>query len=330
MRKKLNKLALGCIVLMCCSLTACKQGVPKDVIKPDAMEAILYDYNVAKAMADELPYDERYKQPLYTDYVYRKHHITEAQFDSSMVWYTRNTEELSKIYTNVTKRLKDDQGAINHLIAVRDKKPKMSERGDTVNVWYDKKLYKLTPAFASDRITFTLPTDSNFKAYDEIRWRMRYDFLKSSSDKQKVQAVMAMSLTFENDSILATTKKIEESGWHTLSLKSDSAYKIKEINGFVYLPEDSIKTALLVDEISLFRYHRPEQDSINKEKQKILLSDSLKNDSIKKAKDAVTKKDSIKKQEAVKVEQEQPVRRSPHDMDRPRPRKGNNNREVRR
>lgn len=325
MRKRLSKLGIGCAVVICCSLSACKQGVPKEVIKPAAMEAILYDYNVAKSMAEDLPYDERYKQPLYTDYVFQKHRVTQAQFDSSLVWYTRNTEELSKIYANVAKRFKDEQGAINHLIAIRDHKPKMSERGDTVNVWYDKKLYKLTPTFASDRITFTLPTDSNFKAYDEIRWKMRYHFLKP----QPAEAIMAMSLTFDNDSILAKTKKIDKSGWYTLSLKSDSSFKIKEISGFVYLPEDSIKSTLLIDEISLFRYHRPEQDSINKAKQKVLLNDSLKNDSIKKAKELSTRKDSVKKQEPLKVEQEQPSRRNPHDMDRPRPRKGNN-REVRR
>lgn len=322
MRKMLSRLGVGFAVLICCSLSACKQDAPKSVIKPAAMEAILYDYNVAKAMAEDLPYDDRYKQPLYTDYVFRKHGVTEARFDSSMVWYTRNTEELSKIYANVTKRLKADQGAINHLIAIRDNKPKMSERGDTVNVWYDKKLYKLTPALASDRITFTLPTDSNFKAYDEIRWKMRYNFLKP----QSAHVIMALSMTFDNDSILAQTERIDTSGWYTLSLKSDSAYKIKEINGFVYLPKDSIKSTLLIDEISLFRYHRPEQDSINKAKQNMLLNDSLKNDSIKKAKDKKpVVKDTVKKQEAVKVEQEQqPVRRNPRDMDRPRPRKSNN------
>lgn len=326
MRIKLSKLGIGCIVFMCCSLLACKQGTSKDVITPDALEAILYDYNVAKAMADELPYDERYTQPFYTDYVFRKHQVTEAQFDSSMVWYTRNTEELSKIYSNVTKRLKDDQGAINHLIAIRDNKPKMSAPGDTVNVWYDKKLYRLTPTFASDRITFSLSADSNFKAYDEIRWKMRYSFMQSDFNKQNVQAVVSMSFTFENDSILAKTEKVSKSGWYTLSLKSDSSYKIKEVKGFVYLPKDSIKINLLVDEISLYRYHRPEQDSINKARQLVLVNDSLRNDSIKKAKDAAIKKDSIKKQELKKVEPEQPVRRSPHEMDRPRSRRANNRR----
>ena len=42
---------------------------------------------------------------------------TQAVFDSSMVWYTRNTEVLSKIYEKVKKRLKDQQDEVNHLIA---------------------------------------------------------------------------------------------------------------------------------------------------------------------------------------------------------------------
>lgn len=328
MKRGLSKFGVGCLVALCFSLTACKQGASKDVIKPPKMEEFLYDYYLAKSMVDELPYEDRYKQPLYLDYVYNKHHITKAQFDSSMVWYTRNTEELSKIYTNVGKRLKGDQGAINHLIALRDNKPKMSESGDTVNVWYDKKLHKLTPTVMSNKIAFTLTTDTNFKTHDELRWKIRYNFLKPKTDKRLIKAIMAMSFTFDNDSILAVSKKVDKSGWYTLSLKSDSAYKIKEVRGFVYLPGDSLQTSLLIDNISLTRFHRPKQDSINIAKGNALKSDSIKNDSIKKAKELADKKELAKKDSA-KVKLEQRVRRNPHDMDRPRPRKSTN-REVRR
>lgn len=85
------------------------------------MENLLYDYHIAKAMGDNLPYNENYKKVLYTDAVFNKYGTTKAVFDSSMVWYTRNMEVLAKVYEKVSKRLKTQQNAINQLIAIRDK-----------------------------------------------------------------------------------------------------------------------------------------------------------------------------------------------------------------
>lgn len=56
------------------------------------------------------------------DAVFKKYGTTQAAFDSSMVWYTRNTEVLSKIYDKVRKRLKDEQELVGDLVAKRDKK----------------------------------------------------------------------------------------------------------------------------------------------------------------------------------------------------------------
>ena len=68
----------------------------KDVIHPDKMEDILYDYHLTTAMSGNISYDENYKKEALRNYVYRKHHVTKAEFDSSMVWYTRHTENLAK------------------------------------------------------------------------------------------------------------------------------------------------------------------------------------------------------------------------------------------
>lgn len=91
------------------AVAGCKVKRPSDVISESKMENLLYDYHVAKSMGDNLPYSENYKKALYIDAVFKKYGTTQAAFDSSMVWYTRNTEILSKIYDKVKKRLKDEQ-----------------------------------------------------------------------------------------------------------------------------------------------------------------------------------------------------------------------------
>lgn len=60
-------------------------------------------------MGENMPGGENYKKALYVEAVFKKYGTTEEVFDSSMVWYTRNTKILSEIYEKVNKRLKAQQ-----------------------------------------------------------------------------------------------------------------------------------------------------------------------------------------------------------------------------
>ena len=156
------------ICMLALAVAGCKVKRPNDVIPESKMESLLYDYHLAKSMGDNLPYSENYKKALYIDAVFKKYGTTQAVFDSSMVWYTRNTEVLSKIYEKVKKRLKDQQDEVNHLIALRDKKPKMTEPGDSLDVWPWLRMIRLTGEMMNNRYSFVLPTDTNYKDRDTL------------------------------------------------------------------------------------------------------------------------------------------------------------------
>ncbi len=263
MRKRLPDLIISFIFISCFFLTGCKKGMPKEIIPPANMEEILYDYHMARAMADELPYDDRYKQPLYYEYVFNKHNTTQATFDSSMVWYSRNTGELSKIYEKVNARLKSQQQYVDDLLALQENRPKTSLPGDSIDVWYDKRIYKLNSNIFSNKLTFVLPADTNFKVHDKLVWKANYIFLPFRNDYQD-SARMSLSIRFENDSLISTEKTITSSGLDSLVLTSDSTFKLKEIQGFIYyLGED--KKELLLSNLQLMRYHRTLTDSISSE-----------------------------------------------------------------
>lgn len=87
----------GLFVFLVWTLFACQVKRPETVLSDKQMEDVLYDYHIAKALGEALSYNENYKRVLYVESVYKKYGITEAQFDSSMVWYARNPEVLSKI-----------------------------------------------------------------------------------------------------------------------------------------------------------------------------------------------------------------------------------------
>lgn len=260
MTKTFGKILINGLIFVCLFIS-CKKGIPGDVIQPAKMESLLYDYHMAKAMANELPYGEKYKQPLYIEYVLKKHDITQAQLDSSMVWYTRHTEELSKIYENINKRYKKEQNNINHLIAVRDNKPKETLSGDSIDIWYGNRLYMLTNSQAINKLTFNIPSDMNFKEFDRFVWKMRNTFIPIYK-KQQDTAVIAIYAKYDNDTIIPQIKQITGSGIDSLVLKCDSAYKLKEIKGFIYYAGNKKDKALLIDNISLIRYHQNFNDSL--------------------------------------------------------------------
>ena len=166
--KGLHRIQWFSIFLLASCLTACQVKRPKVVISDAKMENVLYDYHIAKAMGEEVPYTDSYKRVLYIESVFKKHGITQAEFDSSMVWFTRNPEVLTKIYEKVNARLKAERDVVNHLIAIRDNKPKESLPGDSIDVWAWQRIYQLTGMPMDNKITFVLPSDTNFKDRDTL------------------------------------------------------------------------------------------------------------------------------------------------------------------
>lgn len=126
--KRKNRIQWYGVLLLTCCLTACQVKRPDHVLQDDLMEEVLYDYHIAKAMGEEVPYNENYKRVLYIESVFKKHGITQADFDSSMVWFARNPEVLAKIYEKVNLRLKVERDGINHLIAMRPQTEGISSR----------------------------------------------------------------------------------------------------------------------------------------------------------------------------------------------------------
>jgi hypothetical protein len=245
-------------------LAGCKIKRPEGVIPENQMEDLLYDYHIAKALGENLPYNENYKKALYIEFVFRKHNTTEAVFDSSMVWYTRNADVLSKIYERVGKRLKAEQNEIDKLIAIRDHKLKISAPGDSIDVWMSERIMLLTGNPLNNKLTFAIPSDSNFKARDTIQWNMYYYFLDTRPDSAD-SALMSMAIQYANDSVISKTNRVYESGLQSIRIQADTLGDIKEVRGYVYYSagKDSAKH-LLANRISLMRYHS--NDSLFSEK----------------------------------------------------------------
>lgn len=242
------------IVIAASLLSACGKKVPDDIIQPDAMESLLYDYHLASTMGNALPYDESYQKDAYFEYVFQKHQVTKAEFDSSMVWYTRHAEELAAIYRSLQERLEREEKQMKEQVAKRDNQIDVSMSGDTVDVWQDRTMYWLSTSSLTNKLTFDLKTDTTFKPRDAMALEADFHFIPSK--KMSGKAVMALNFYFDNDSVQGLTRMVTRSGKQRLYVRPDSAFAIQSISGFIYYTNDKQPDAtLLVSDIRLTRYH---------------------------------------------------------------------------
>lgn len=295
------------ILILALSFTSCEVKRPDMVLSDAEMESLLYDYHIAKAMGEQVPFNENYKKVLYLESVYKKHGITEAQFDSSMVWFAQNPDILAKIYERVNEHLKTEKNNINHLIALRDNKPETSSPGDSIDIWAWQHVYSLSENPLNNKIVFSFPADSNFKDRDTLRWTAYFRFNKGRQDSMHA-LTMTMQIRYKNDSLIDCTKKIYRSGYHSITLSADTLGAINAVNGFIYYPDNKANNSVLIDRINLKRYH--DRDTLRRAK-----NDTV---TLKGKKEGGSDKDSIiKKQEAPVLKIDDSHNR--HQLEHPRP-----------
>ena len=234
-------------------MTSCGKQIPSDIIQPKQMEKVLYDYHLSLSMAQSSKNVEKEAQ---RNFVFQKHNITEAEFDSSMVWYARESKELLAIYENLNKRFNREYSHIERLLESREDANSQSfVSGDTVNIWRKGDIHWFNTAPLYKQLAFEIKADTTFHPQDAFLWSMDCHFLTEG------KIVMGMNVMFDNDSVIGTTKTIETSGKHEIYLQTDSAYQIKTLNGFIYVPEQdatNLDPKVLAHHIALTRYHMVE------------------------------------------------------------------------
>lgn len=97
-------LVIVCVLL---AVVGCR---PRGVLSNHEMREVLYDLHRADGAIQVAGYNYSHDQEVagYYKNVLDKYGITQAQFDSSLVWYTDNPQIFNKIYPKVIERLEAD------------------------------------------------------------------------------------------------------------------------------------------------------------------------------------------------------------------------------
>jgi hypothetical protein len=104
------------ILVMCALLVSCHHSFKRNIISENKFVDLLVDIHLADAIASEKGYiDQTYQIDSASLYgsVFRKHRVTKAEFDSTMVYYSSRPDDFQKVYNRVTAELKERQEKIN-------------------------------------------------------------------------------------------------------------------------------------------------------------------------------------------------------------------------
>lgn len=98
------------ILLVAIMFSSCR---PSSVLSSREMRALLIDLHRADAVLQVAGYNYGHDEAVakYYQSVLDKHGVTQAQFDSSLVWYTDNPQIFDKIYPRVVAELEEEQAA---------------------------------------------------------------------------------------------------------------------------------------------------------------------------------------------------------------------------
>lgn len=111
-----------CVLLL---LAGCR---PKGILTSRQMRNVLYDLHRADAILQVAGMNYGHDEELakYYQVVLDKNHITKAEFDSSLVWYTDHPQIFNKIYPKVVKRCEQEQKDLEAELLLLAKTPTSS------------------------------------------------------------------------------------------------------------------------------------------------------------------------------------------------------------
>ena len=276
MRKAfLSLVMLTCLVL---GMVSCKPSLPHDILSKGKMTDILYDYHLALAMA-QVDGDDG-KGIAYREAVLKKHGVTSAEFDSSMVYYMRHTTLLHDVYKDLADRMNNEVVALGGN-GSRGEFDNLTSTGDTANVWNMGRSMVLSTFKPFNYSSFSLDADTAFQKGDCLMLDFDAQFIYQDGMRD---GIALLAIQFKNDSVAQQVVHVQSSQHYSVQLTDNENIGIKSVKGYFLLSDGGFGTdmgsqttlkLMFIDHIKLIRMHQKKMEK----PQNIEHGDSAKMDS---------------------------------------------------
>ena len=282
--KKLMICLVAVMALLFC-ISSCKPSLPSGVLSKGKMTDILYDYHLALAMAHMDDNGDKGQSLAYCEAVLRKHDVTSAEFDSSMVYYMRHTELLEDVYKDLTDRYNNEITAMGGSAKEGGEFANLSATGDTANVWNLAASMVFMPVKPFNSTSFDIKVDSTFHKGDRLMLDFDAQFIYQDGMRN---GVAMLAVQFGNDSIAQRTIMIQSTQHYSVELSDADSLGIKSVKGYFMLMNDDNGTGvssqttlklMFLEHIKLIRMHPQKPVAAPAGSAASASSDSLRKDS---------------------------------------------------
>lgn len=235
---------LPIFLLLSLFITSCSER-PDYVMSEGKMKSVLIDMYKADAyLGSGAPkYGSDSMRRVLRQSILAKHGVTQAEFDSTLVWYGHHIDDYVELYTEIEADLNEQ------LVLARKKGRESGEMaGGAIskadNLWTDMPIKILSHNSDKDYIGFELTESDGLNIGDRIYWNFRKT--NSQSDIE-----MYIAVDYENGNTSYMTNKVPPTtGKCKISIQTDTINKINRIYGYAkfLLKNDEI---VFVDSIQI-------------------------------------------------------------------------------
>ncbi len=260
-------------------MVSCKPSVPSEYIQKGKMENILFDYHLAKVMFEQEGKNDSLTLLAYQESIFEKYNVTRADFDSSMVYYSRHMQLLHEIYEHLGDRLSKELVAQGGVASGMGQYGDEIAGADTASIWKGDRSIALTPFPISNSYSFEAKADTSFHKGDRIILDFDAQFIYQMGLRE---ATAVLSVTFMNDSVRTETVHVSSSSHFHLQIEDSGMLGIKNVRGYFLLSNggngysSTIRMCLCYN-IKLLRMHvKREAETTSADSAKVQRPDSAK------------------------------------------------------
>ena len=265
-----SSLHIPLLLIIIVTLLSCDR-TPHGVLSVNDMADLIVDLQLAEAYIDThtSDFNDDSSKLVVKQSVFKKHGITQRDYDSSLVWYAHNMEDYTKAYDKAVGKLqarydkldKGDNSRPSDMIAppgepthstvprgIKEKhlpKPGKDAAGDSADLWLGKRSYMLTQASGKGFIPFDLPLSDHVEAGD--RYQLAYKLKRGGSNFK-----VSLNVDYTDGSTSQISRPTHSDGWVTIDVQSDTARQARRVYGYVSYDIKPGHTAY-VDSLMLMR-----------------------------------------------------------------------------
>jgi hypothetical protein len=210
---------------------------PKEVLSKKEMEKLMYDIYIAEAMIenDYATFDTPEKKEAFMQQVFRKHGVTEAQWDTSLSWYADHIDIYLKINDSIKARILREQKNIEQQITQQYSRDQEKQRKNQ-SPSYIPPIYNFAMMGSKSGFSFALNETEISKQIDQNDFDFRFDVIGLS--QQIAPKLTSMLILEYRDTIIYKNKQVTSNQSYSISaskyIPNDT---LQKLSGFIHLQD---------------------------------------------------------------------------------------------